>query len=184
MDCKDIKPVSPKENQSWIFIGRMDAEAETPILWPPDANCLIGKYSNPGKDWRQEKGMTEDEMVGWHHWLYGYEFQQALGVGDGQGSLVCCSPWGCRVRHDWVTELNCHSEQSAALGIKRSRHLLWQMQVTLRPSTSFRFVHLFSIVFIYSTTLHSVYNTWASCKYMVFYEQRPLFLTDKTEVGT
>ena len=95
LDCNKIKPVHPKGNQSWIFIGRTDAEAETPILWPPDAkNWLIGKDPDAGKDWRQEeKGMTEDEMVGWHHWLDGHEFEQAPGVGDRQGSLVYCSPW-------------------------------------------------------------------------------------------
>ena len=95
LDCKEIKPVNPKGNQFWIFIGRTDAEAETPILWPPDTkNWLNGKDSDAGKDWRQEeKGTTEDEMVGWHHWLDGHEFEQALGVGDGQGSLGFCSPW-------------------------------------------------------------------------------------------
>ena len=87
---------NPKGNQSWIFIGRTDAEAETAIHWPPDAkNCLIGKDPDAGKDWRQEnKGMTEDEMVGWHHWLNGHEYEQALGDGEGQGSLASCSPWG------------------------------------------------------------------------------------------
>ena len=92
LDCKEIQPGNPERNQSWIFIGRTDAEAATPILWPPDAkNWLI----DAGKDWRQEeKGMTEDEMVGWHHQLNGHEFEQALAVGDGQGSLACCSPWG------------------------------------------------------------------------------------------
>ena len=105
---EEIKPVIPKGNQSWIFIGRTDAEAETPIVWPPDAkNWLIGKDPDAEKDWRQEeKGTTEDEMVGWHHQLDGHEFEQAPGVGDRQGSLACCSPWGCRVRHNWVTELN------------------------------------------------------------------------------
>ena len=94
LDCKEIQPVYPKGNQSWIFIGRTDAEA--PIFWPPDAkNWLIWKDPDAGKDWRQEeKGMTEEEMVGWHHRLDGHEFEQALGVGDGQASLVCCSPWG------------------------------------------------------------------------------------------
>ena len=109
LDCKEIKQVNSKGNQSWIFIGRTDAEAETPILWPPDAkNWLTGKDSDAGKDWRQEeKGITEDEMVGWHHWLDGYEFKQAPGVGDGQGGLACCSPWGRKEsRHDWATELN------------------------------------------------------------------------------
>ena len=96
LDCKEIKPVNPKGNQFWIFIRRTDAEA--PILWPPDArNWLIWKDPDAGQDWRQEeKGMTEDEMIGWHHWLNGHEFEQALGVGDGQGILVCCSPWGCK----------------------------------------------------------------------------------------
>ena len=93
--CK-IKPVNPKGNQSWIFIGRTDAEAKTPILWPPEAKSwFIGKDTDAGQDWKpEEKGMTEDGMVGWYHWFDGHEFEQALGVGDGQGSLVYCSPWG------------------------------------------------------------------------------------------
>ena len=92
--CKEIQPVNPKGNQSWIFTGRTDAE--TPILWPPDAkNWLMGKDPDARKNWRQEeKGMTEDEVVGWYHRLKWHEFEQALGVGDGQGSLACCSPWG------------------------------------------------------------------------------------------
>ena len=91
----EIKPVNPKGNQSWIFFGRTDTEAEAPRLWPPDAkNWLVGKDPDAGKDWRQEKWTTEDEMVGWHHQLDGHEFEQALGVGDGQGSMACCSPWG------------------------------------------------------------------------------------------
>ena len=98
LDCKEIKPIHPKGNQSWIFIGRTDAEAEAPILWPPDVtNWLNGKDSDAGKDWRQEeKWTTEEEMVGWHHRLDGHEFEQAPGVGDGQGSLACCSPRGCK----------------------------------------------------------------------------------------
>ena len=95
LDCREIQPVHPKGNRSWIFIGRTDAEAETRILWPFDENWLHGKDPDAGKDWRQEeKGMREDEMVGWHHWLDGHEFEQALEVGDGKGSLACCSPWG------------------------------------------------------------------------------------------
>ena len=96
--CKEINPVNRKRNQSWVSIERIDAETEMAILWPPpDAkNWLIGKDSDAGKDWRQEKGTTEDEMVGWHHQLDGHEFEPALGVGDGQGSLVCCNPWGCK----------------------------------------------------------------------------------------
>ena len=94
-DCKEIKPVHPKGDQSWIFTGRTDAEAEATKLWPPDVkNWLIGKDPDAGKDWRQEeKGTTEDEMVGWHHWLNGHEFEQVPGVGDGQRSLECYSPW-------------------------------------------------------------------------------------------
>ena len=93
LDCKDIKSVNSKGNQSWIFTGRTDAKAEAPILWPPDVkNWLIGKDPDAGKDWRQEeKGTTEDEMVGWYHWLDGHEFEQALGAGDEQESLACCS---------------------------------------------------------------------------------------------
>ena len=96
LDCKEIQTVHPKGNQSWIFIGRADIEAEALILWSPDVKSwLIWKDPHAGKDWRQEeKGMMDDEMVGWHHRLYGNEFEQAPGVGDGQGSLVCCSPWG------------------------------------------------------------------------------------------
>ena len=98
LDCKEIQPAHPKGNQSWMFIGRTDAEAETPILWPLDVkNWLTGKDLDAGKDWRQEeKWTTEGETVGWHHVLDGYEFEQAPGVGDGQGSLACCSPWGCK----------------------------------------------------------------------------------------
>ena len=98
LESKEIKSVNPKGNHSWVFIRRTDAEAEASILWPSNAkNLLIGKHSNVGKDWRQEeKGTTEDQMVGCHHWLNGYDFEQAPGVGDGWGSLACCSPWGCK----------------------------------------------------------------------------------------
>ena len=107
LDCREIKPVSPKGNQSWIFIGRTDAEAEAPVLWPPDVkNWLLGKGPDAGKDWRQEeKGTTEDEMFGWHHWLNGHDFEQALEVGDGQGSLVCYSPCG-HEKSDTTERLN------------------------------------------------------------------------------
>ena len=98
LDYKEIQPVHSKGDQSWLFIGRTDAEAETPILWPPDVkNWLTGKHPDAGKDWGQEeKGTTEDEMVGWRHRLDGHEFEWTLRVGDGQEGLVCCSPWDCK----------------------------------------------------------------------------------------
>ena len=96
LDCKEIQPVHPKGNQSWVFIGRIDAEAETPILWPPHTKgWLIGKNPDAGRDWGQEeKGMTEDEMAGWHHLFYGHEFGWTPGVGDGHRGLGCCDSWG------------------------------------------------------------------------------------------
>ena len=108
LDCKGIKLVRPKRNQSWIFIGRTEAEAESPILWPPDVkNWFIGKDPDAGKEWRQaEKGTTEDEMVGWHHQLDGHEFEQAPGVGDGGRPGELQSMGSQRVRHNWATELN------------------------------------------------------------------------------
>ena len=107
LDCKEIKSVNPKGNQTWTFIGRTDSEAETPILWPPAAkNWLIGKDPDAEKDWRQEeKGTTEDEMVGWHHLLDWPEFEQAPGVGDEQGSLAFRSPW-CLKELDMSEQLN------------------------------------------------------------------------------
>ena len=107
LDCKENQPVHSKGNQSWVFIGRADVEAETAILWSPDAkNWLIGKDPDAGYDWRQEEeGKTEDETVGWHHRRDGHEFEKAPGVGDGQGSLVFCSPWG-RKESDMTEQLN------------------------------------------------------------------------------
>ena len=105
LNSKEIKPVNTKRNQSWVFIGRTDVEAEAPILWPPDVKSqLTGKDPDAGKDWRQEeRGMTEDKIVGWHHWFNGHE--QILGDGEGQGSLVYCSPWGCK-ESDTTERLN------------------------------------------------------------------------------
>ena len=115
LDNKEIKPVHSKGNQSWIFIGRTDAEAETPILWPPDVKKILwppdvkiwltGKDPDAGENWRQEKGTTEDEMVGWHHWLDGHEFVWIPGVGYGQGGLACCDSWGCK-KSDKTERLN------------------------------------------------------------------------------
>ena len=106
LDCKEIKPVNPKENQSWIFIARTDVEAETPILWLFDVkNWPIGKDPDAEKDWRkEEKGTTEDEMIGWHHQFDGREFEKAPGV-HGQGSLACCSPWVAKSRM-WLNWMN------------------------------------------------------------------------------
>ena len=96
LDSKEIKPVNPKGNQSWIFIGRTDADAEAPVLWSPDAKSqLVGKDPDAGKDWRQKKGVAKDVTVRWHHWLNGHEFGQTPGDSEGQGSLACCSSWGC-----------------------------------------------------------------------------------------
>ena len=126
-DCKEIQPVHPKGKQSWIFIGKTDAKAETPILWPPDGkNWLTGKDPDAGKDWRQkDKGTTEDEIVGWHHWLDGHEFEQALGVGDGQGSLACCSPWGGKEsdmtdRLNWTEHNILRKQSQEKVGQRRS----------------------------------------------------------------
>ena len=98
LDWKEIQPVNPTGNQPLIFIGRTDAEAEAPIFWPPAVkNWLIWKNPDAGKDWRwEEKGMTKDVMVCWHYWLDGHKFEQALGDGEVQGSLACCSPWSCK----------------------------------------------------------------------------------------
>ena len=111
-DCKEIQSVNPKGNQSWIFIGRTDDEAEAPVFWPPDVKSqLIGKDPDAGKDWRWEKWGPEDEVVGWHHWLDGPEFEQAPGDSDAQGSLECCSPWGCK--ESWLnwTELKAENKR-------------------------------------------------------------------------
>ena len=107
LDWKEIQPVHSKGDQSWVFTGRTDAEAETPILWPPDTKSwLIGKDPDAGKDWRhEERGMTEDEMVGWHHRLNRHKFELTPGVGDGQGGLACCSPWGHK-ESDTTEQLN------------------------------------------------------------------------------
>ena len=106
LDCKEIQPVHSKGDQPWVFFGRNDAKAETPVLWPPHAKSwFIGKDSDAGRDWGQEKGTTEDEMVGWHHQLDGRESEWTLGVGDGQGGLACCDSWGHK-ESDMTEQLN------------------------------------------------------------------------------
>ena len=137
LDCKEIQPVHPKGNQSWIFIGRTDAEAEASVLWPSDGkNWLIGKDPDAGKDWRQqEKGTTEDKMVGWHHWLDGHEFEQALGIGDGQGSLACWSSWGHK-ELDMTEQLNWTELKPGSLHIKstkKGKQKAWPEAVSSLP---------------------------------------------------
>ena len=129
LDCKEIQPVHPKGNQSWIFIGKTDAKAEAPILWPPDAKIwFIGKDPDAEKDWRQEeKGKTEDEMVGWHHWPDGHKFEQAPGVGNGQESLACCSPQS-RKELDMTERLNWTDCLFLELSSQASQLLLAQIK--------------------------------------------------------
>ena len=124
LDCKEIQPVHPKGDQSWIFVGRTDAEA--PILWPSDAkNRLIGKDPDAGKGWRrEEKGMTEDEMVGCHRQLNGHEFEQTLGDGKGQGGLACCSSWRCK-------ELDIVTEKQQASKWSKSHMCIWPLEKLL-----------------------------------------------------
>ena len=119
LDCKEIQPVHPKGDQSWVFIGRTDGEAETPVLWPPHAKSwLIGKDPDAGRDWGQEeKGTTEDEMAGWHHWLNGGESEWTPGVGDGQAGRACCDSWG-RKESDTTERLNW---RAAIHGVAKSR---------------------------------------------------------------
>ena len=133
LDCKEIKPVHPKGDQSWIFIGRTEFETEAPKLWLLDVkNCLIGKDTGAGKNWRQEeKGTIERDMVRQHHRLYGHELEQAQGVGDGQGSLACCSPWG-------------HKESDTTKQLNWTDCWMWDIQVPycfyIAVCFSFRFV--------------------------------------------
>ena len=147
-DCKEIQPVNPKGNKSWIFIARTSVEAEAQILWPPDVMIwLIGKDPDAGKDWRKEKGTTEDEMVGWHHWLEVHGFEQAPGVGDGQGtyrtsvhgvvkSWTCLSNW---------TELICISEV-ANISPRNLDSNLWFFQPVIWHDLCFYMLSHFSHV--------------------------------------
>ena len=134
LDCKDIKPVNPNGNQSWIFTGRTDVGAKALILWPPDAkNWLIGKDPDTVKDWRQEeKRMTKDEMIGWHHWLDEHELEKALGDGEGQGSLECCSPWGCKESDMTETKHQHGLEWKKLIRGYRSFSMSWLMEIVLR----------------------------------------------------
>ena len=146
LDCKEIQPVHPNGDQSWVFTGRTDVEAETPILWPSDVKgWLIWKDPDAGKDWgHEEKGTTEDEMVGWHHWLNGHGFGWIPGVGDGQGGLACCGSWGRRVGtrlSNWI-ELK-HTKK---LAVMHGEH----------PSTYHVNLYLtFLLYMIYHISIHS-----------------------------
>ena len=137
LDFKEIQPVHPKGNQSWVFIGRTDAKAETPILWPPHAKSwLIGKDSDAGRDWGQEeKGMTEDEMAGWHHRLNGHEFEWTLGVGNGQGGLACYDSWG-RKESDMTEGLNWTELTLNSLHVVRLAMNLWSGRAILKFAVS------------------------------------------------
>ena len=154
LDCKDIQPVHPKGNESWIFIGRTDAEAEAPILWLPDRkNQLFGEDPRAEEDWRQEeKQITEDEMVAWHHQLSGHEFEQDLGVGDGQGSFACWSPWGHK-------ELDTTEWLNWSTGSKNSLYC-WDP------------CHTVGLLFLFSTLLFSSINTYKCLQAHTFAKQQ------------
>ena len=131
LDCKEIQPVHSEGDQPWDFFGRNDVKAETPVLWPPHAKSwLIGKDSDAGRDWGwEEKGTTEDEMAGRHHWLDGPEFEWGPGVGDGQGGLACYNSWDLRVGHDWATELNWYLSTKSIYVIKVLK--CWRLLIQL-----------------------------------------------------
>ena len=130
LDCKEIWPVHSEGDQPWDFFGKNDAKAETPVLWPPHAKSwLIGKDSDAGRDWGQEKGMTEDEMTGSHHWLDGREFEWTPGVGDGQGGLACCNSWG---RKDSDTPERLNWLKNLTLLIEDFGHDLRRLEANLR----------------------------------------------------
>ena len=136
LDCEEIQSVHPNGDQSWVFIGRTDAEAETPILWPPHAKSwLIGKEPDAGRDWGQEeKGTTEDEMAGWHHRLDGHGFEYTPGVGDGQGGLACCDSWGHKSLDMTETELN-WSFKKIKKEVSRKRRNRWTQPLTVLELT-------------------------------------------------
>ena len=138
LDCKEIQPVCPEGDKSWVIIGKTDAEAETPILWPPHAKSwLIGKDPDAGRNWGQEeKGMTEDEIAGWHYWLDGHEFEWTPGVYDGQGVLACCDSWG-RKESDMTERLNWTELRTNLDSILKSRDINLSTQVHLVKAVVF-----------------------------------------------
>ena len=139
LDCKKIQPVHSEGDQSWVLIGRTDVKAETPILWPPHTKSwLIGKDSDARWDWGQEeKGMTEDEMTGWHHRLDAHEFEWTPGVGDGQGGLACCNSWGCKEsdtteRPNWTEDVPSGIQLPPSQRVPLKYHPLWKILLTFQ----------------------------------------------------
>ena len=159
--CKEIQPVH-SEDQPWDFFGRNDAEAESPVLWSPHAKSwLVGKDSDAGRDWGQaEKGTTEDEMAGWHHWLNGCEFGWTPGDGDGQGGLVCCDSWGRRVGHDWLnwTEVN----------VTFSVHPMVSFPCCVHKSVFYIWLYSFSANRFITTIFFNIPYFWVNIQYLFF----------------
>ena len=164
LDCKEIQPVHPKGDQSWVFIGRTDAEDETPILWPPDAKSLLfWKDPDAGKDWKQEeKGTTEDEMAGWHHRLDGHGFGWTPGVGDGQESLACCISWSHKELDttEWLnwTELNYKAKQCLTTGASNCTTMYL-------PSWVENYVHSKPALVFFIAALFKIVTNWKQPRY-------------------
>ena len=159
LDFKEIQPVHPKGDQSWVFIGRTDAEAETLILWPPHVKSwLIGKDPDGGRDWEQEeKRTTEDEMAGWHHQLDGHEFEWTLGIGDGQGGLACCNSWG-RKESDMTEQLNWIISLSwASLHVPISHLYVFFRKMSIHLLRIFWLDYLFFVIKLYKLFVYSQY---------------------------
>ena len=178
LDCKEFKPVNPKGNQHWIFIGRADAEVEAPILWPPDAKSwLTRKDPDAGEDWRQEeKRAAEDEMVGWYQRLNGHEFAQTPGDGKAQGSLLCCNPWG-RKESDMTERLNnnklkkkratknCHNSSPHKIHNEQLNHVATRVLISpLLPSRSPKWLTWIFDFWIFYLSLKFIDCT---CRYML-----------------
>ena len=153
LDCKEIQPVHSEGDQPWVFIGRTDGKAETPILWPPHVKSwLIGKESDAGRGWGQEeKGTTEDEMPGWHHWLDGHEFEWTPGVGDGQAGLVCCDSRG-RKESDMTEWLNWTDSWFTVLCYLLLYSTVTQLYIYIYTHTFF--LKIFFPIMIY----HTIFN--------------------------
>ena len=164
LDCKEIQPVNPKGNQPWIFTGRTDTEAKAPILWPWEELTHL-KRPDAGKDWKQEeKGTTEDEMVGWHHRLNGHEFEQALGDGEEQGSLGCCCPWGHKSQmrlSDWTTTLSKEDVEAEYIGCFQGRWEKWVKVIKGYKLPCIRWIHVIHLIMynvmtiVNNTVLHT-----------------------------